>query len=87
MVMVRIPDDTLNEFHFFSSQSIAMELKEAILDLQDQVNVTKEQINVDSEELKMMIRYPYRKCNMAVCFYCASYLFQNLYQTFPVYLS
>jgi len=39
------------------SQSIAMELKEAILDLQDQVNVTKEQINVDSEELKMMIRY------------------------------
>ena len=34
-----------------------MELKEAILDLQDQVNVTKEQINVDSEELKMMIRY------------------------------
>ena len=34
-----------------------MELKEAIVDLQDQVNVTKEQINVDSEELKMMIRY------------------------------
>ena len=73
--MVRIPHDTLNEFHSFSSQSIAMELKEAILDLQDQVNVTKEQINVDSEELKMMIRYPCRKFNMAVCFFIALPIF------------
>ena len=36
---------------------MASELREAILDLQDQVTVTKEQLYVDSEELKMMIRY------------------------------
>lgn len=34
---------------------MALELREAVVDLQDQIMVTKEQLNADSEELKMMI--------------------------------
>ena len=35
---------------------MSLELKEAITDLQDQIEATKEQLSVDSEELKIMIR-------------------------------